>query len=419
MLVFNRLACAHVVVFSALLVTPVAYAEKSPSDAGVVQPVTTTSVKGLKQKASIGAQKPPITSNSDEKTNSNSLNSKKDVRPKTKTPVSSFVPNKNSINPAVVQKISATVGRPAIPQKSAQKAPQVKKSRRAKYKAKKKRKLKRRKVRRARSAKRKGKKRTVRQRWPTKRPKVTLDLPPIGPAPYSTGERLFFKLEMFGTAAGEVALVVGKTSTVGGREAQELVGFIRGSEFLNKFYPVNNRLDALVDSKTMLPLRSNFFIREKGGKSDYHTVFDHKKRLIRSIRLKKEKKLYRNFSQFTNIYESLGSIYGVRRMDLKVGMTFNYYIWDSRKERLISVAVVGEERVQTDAGWFDTLRLDVSAQITGGFMRNKMLKAPIRRGSLWLAKDRYRTPVKVLTPTKLGDATATLIRRVHDENETQ
>ena len=197
------------------------------------------------------------------------------------------------------------------------------------------------------------------------------------------------------------------------------MGFIRGSEFLNKFYPVNNRLDALVDLKTMLPLKSNFFIREKGVKSDYHTVFDHKKRLIRSIRFKKKKKLYRNFTQLTNIYESLGSIYGVRRMDLKVGMTFNYYIWDSRKERLIRVHVVGEERILTDAGWFDTLKLDVSAQITGGFMRDKKLKAPIRKGSLWIAKDRYRTPVKVLTPTKLGDATATLVRRVNDSSVTK
>ena len=220
---------------------------------------------------------------------------------------------------------------------------------------------------------------------------------------------------MFGAVAGEAVFAVGQPSTVKGRAVQPVAAFIRGSEFLNKIYPVNNRLDALLDAKTMLPIKSDFFIREKGIKSDYHTVYDHGRRFIRSIRVKKGKKVYRNFTPSTDIYELLSSLFGVRRMDLKVGMSFNYYIWDSRKERLITVKVADEETIVTEAGTFDTLRLDISAQVTGGFIKKRLLKSPVRSGKLWLAKDRYRTPVKVITPTKLGDAEAVLVRRYVDQ----
>ena len=158
---------------------------------------------------------------------------------------------------------------------------------------------------------------------------------------------------------------------VKGRTVQPVAAFIRGSEFLNKFYPVNNRLDALLDAKTMLPIKSDFFIREKGVKSDYHTVYDHGNRLVRSIRMKKERKLYRNFTPQTDIYELLSSVYGVRRMDLRVGMSFNYYIWDSRKERLISVKVAGEDTITVDAGTFEAIRLEISARVTSGFVNKK------------------------------------------------
>ncbi|MEE2758091.1 MAG: DUF3108 domain-containing protein [Myxococcota bacterium] len=251
-----------------------------------------------------------------------------------------------------------------------------------------------------------------RQKWPTRRPKKLKGiLPKIGPAPYESGERLVFKIQMFGSHAGNVILAVGDKTEQNGRTQTPFVGFMRSSEFLNKFYPVENRLVVLADSKTLLPTKTDFFVRENGKAIDYHTEFNHKKRLLNSLKLKNGKRQKRNFTPATDIHEPLGSVYAVRRMDLKPGDRFQRYIWDGRKERLIDCKVVGVETVTTDAGVFETLRIEITTRVSGGFIKRSVLNNPIRKGTIWIANDRWRTPVKMIAPTKLGNAEAVLIRR--------
>ncbi|MBV71610.1 MAG: hypothetical protein CMH52_09730 [Myxococcales bacterium] len=251
-----------------------------------------------------------------------------------------------------------------------------------------------------------------RQKWPTRRPKKLKGiLPKIGPAPYESGERLVFKIQMFGSHAGNVILAVGDQTEVNGRMQTPFVGFMRSSEFLNKFYPVENRLVVLADSQSLLPVKTDFFVRENGKAIDYHTKFDHKTRLLHSLKLKNGKRQKRNFTPATDIHEPLGSVYAVRRMDLKPGDQFQRYIWDGRKERLIDCKVVGFETVTTDAGVFETLKIEITTRVSGGFIKRGVLNNPIRKGTIWIANDRWRTPVKMIAPTKLGNAEAVLIRR--------
>jgi hypothetical protein len=74
------------------------------------------------------------------------------------------------------------------------------------------------------------------------------------------------------------------------------------------------------------------------------------------------------------------------------------------------------ERVWTPAGTFESMRIDVETRITGGYINPNEFKSPPKYGRLWLANDRYRTPVKALTPTKIGLAEAILVRRYVEKN---
>ena len=288
-------------------------------------------------------------------------------------------------------------------------------------KAKRKKKVRRRKSRRVRRGKRaRKKKRSSRQRWPTKRPKkLAGSLPALGDAPYQPGERLVFRVQMFGAVAGNAILAVGEPTRHRGRAAIPFAGFMRSSEFLNKFYPVKNRLVVLADRENMRPLKTDFYVRENKKVIDYHTTFNHRIRLLHSLKKKKGRKLKRNFTSAGAIHEPLGSIYAIRRMALKPGDYFQRYIWDGRKERLADIRVVRRETLTVPAGVFDTLRIEIRTRITGGFIRSTTLKKPVRKGTIWIAQDRWRTPVKMLTPTKLGDAEAVLIRRYMDGDETE
>ncbi|MCA9539459.1 MAG: DUF3108 domain-containing protein, partial [Myxococcales bacterium] len=251
-----------------------------------------------------------------------------------------------------------------------------------------------------------------RQSWPTRRPKQAKANPPkLIRRPFESGERLLYQVKMFNAVAGEAILAVGEPTMHAGRRAQPLAGWVRSSEFLNKFYPVENRYVALLDDETYLPLKTDFYIRENGESIDYHTTYDHRAKLVQSTREKGGKTLKRNFSAVTPLYEAIGSVFGVRRMDLKPGDAFDYYVWDGRKERWVDIKAVGIERVWTEMGWFDALKVEVETRITGGFIKKDMLDRPIRRGTIWISQDEQRLPVKLITPTKLGDAEAVLVRR--------
>jgi hypothetical protein len=234
----------------------------------------------------------------------------------------------------------------------------------------------------------------------------------MGTIPFPQGERLQYKVNMLGIDAGEVMLGVGNRSKLGSIPVVPLVGWIRSSAALAKFYPIHDRLEVLVDERTFLPVRVDFKIDEQGNRVAYETVYNQAGKFIVTTRKRAgEKDLVRNFTPVREVFDAMSSIYAARRMNLVPGLAFSYYVWDGRRERLISVKVMGQEKVWTEVGWFDTMRVDLVARVTGGFIDKKDLDGAEQKGSAWIGLDPQRTPVKVLTPTRLGDATGVLVRR--------
>lgn len=273
----------------------------------------------------------------------------------------------------------------------------------------------RKKVRKGHRAKAKRRRSRVR-RYPMNRPKgVDLSLPQFAGKPFKANERLHFNVMMFGQLAGETILAVGKEEIREGQRVLPLAGFLRGSPFLNKFYPINNSLHVWLDTKTYRPQRSEFSVDENLKKMSYTTRYKQDSRQITSLRVKKSKKMRRKHKVVSDVYEPLGCIYAIRAMDLSVGDEFNYYLFDGRKERLVTVKVLGEEDVSVPAGLYRAQKISISTKITGGFVTKAMLKMAPRRGTIWIANDEHRTPLKMIAETKLGPAEALLTKRYFEE----
>jgi hypothetical protein len=254
--------------------------------------------------------------------------------------------------------------------------------------------------------------RVKRQRWPENRPKqAILKAPKLGSVPFLEGERLQFDIKMLGAKAGECILAVGQRRREGKVGVVEFAAFLRSSEFLSKFYPINDTLKVMVDERTFLPITSTFEISENGSSIEYLTDFQQDRKLLLSDRYKNGRRVSRNHTAADSIYEALSSIYAARRLDLKAGLKFQYYVWDGRRERLVDIEVGKDERIWTPVGWFDTTKVEISTVITGGFVKKDELEGSRKKGYAWFAKDPNRTPVKLSTPTKLGDAEAVLVRR--------
>lgn len=265
----------------------------------------------------------------------------------------------------------------------------------------------------AKAAKKKPKKRGPRRDWPVSRPAgAVTHLPPLVEQPYQPGERLKFEVRMFGAVAGEAILAVGERQQSGGRTLLPLVGFIRSSEFLDKFYPVDDRMVVVLDEKTFLPIKSDFYINEAKKASSYHTTYDHRSKVVRSVRKRGKGSLVREWVADAPIYEALGSVFGMRRMALQPGMRIDYYAWTGLRERWVQAEVVKVERLWTPMGWFDALRIEIKTTLTGGFIDDPAeMKGPAKTGTVWIGTDPARTPLKVVTPTRIGNAEAVLVNR--------
>ncbi|MAD60588.1 MAG: hypothetical protein CMH49_03600 [Myxococcales bacterium] len=273
---------------------------------------------------------------------------------------------------------------------------------------------KRKRVRRSRRGFKKGaKKRRRLRKFPTNRPQRDLKNPPtLGKIPFPLGETLTFKVNMLNAHSGTVTLKVGRRGKLQGKSVLELSGFVQSSPVLENFYPIRDSLRVFVDERTFQPLKSEFFLNEKGRKVEYISEFNQGTGRLdwtKTRELKKRKKTSKlSYIAPHPMHETLSSLYALRRLDLKVGMSFEQYIWDGQRERLIEVKVLGEERVLTGIGWIEAFKIAIQGAITGGIISKRALKRPPVKGFAWIAKDAYRTPIKAITPTKLGQAEAVL-----------
>ena len=278
---------------------------------------------------------------------------------------------------------------------------------------------KRSKVNRLNSKRRKPKRRRI---WPKNRPKRALKaVPSLGQIPFLQGERLTYKITSFNAHYGTASIQVGHRGTYKGRAVVELVGVIKSSPLIKNFYPIQDSLTVLVDEVTFKPVQSHFHLKEKGNEIIYHTEYNPEKS---SLAWKREKTPSGKKKQISNqqyqgpsegLYESLSSLYALRRIDLKVGMNFEQYVWDGKRERLVEVKVLGEDRILTDLGWIETYKVEIQSKITGGFISRRLLKAKPMKGMGWFAKDSYRTPIKLVTPTILGEVEAVLTHKTIEQ----
>ena len=262
------------------------------------------------------------------------------------------------------------------------------------------------------------KKRRKRRRraFPKNRPKREIKAPPaLGKIPFRLGEELTYKVNMINAHSGTVVLKVGRRGSYEGTPSLELSGFIRSSPFLENFYPIRDSLRTVVDERTFVPLKGEFYLNEKGNKVDYISDFKgpqkqikwQKKRTVKG----KERHTKLTYNAPKSIYNVLSSLYALRRLPLAIGLSFEQYVWDGQRERLITAEVVGLEEVITEVGRFEAFKIKIKGMLTGGIISRRALKRPPQEGTIWIANDAYRTPLRAITPTKLGQAEAILSAR--------
>jgi len=229
-----------------------------------------------------------------------------------------------------------------------------------------------------------------------------LAVPSHGPpsAHFKVGERLTYALSWGIISAGNAVLEVAERQTMAGRPVVKLVHTARSNEFISAFYPVNNRVESLLDEEAGYPHHLLFKRREGRRKNDIEVRFDqaaHRATVTKDGNTE-------TMEVPPRVQDTLSVLYFCRTLPtLAVGSSTIIYVNHDKKNYRLELKIEGAERIKGSLGEFDTLRILAIMPFKGLFLNEGNIR-------VWVTNDAARIPVLMKSKVIIGSISATLTR---------
>jgi hypothetical protein len=218
------------------------------------------------------------------------------------------------------------------------------------------------------------------------------------PAPFTVGERLTYTLSWGIVSAGTAVLEVADRQAFGGRSVLKAIHTARSNDFVSVFYPVNNRVETLLDEEGHYPHRLIFNRREGKRKNDIEVRFDQ---VARRATVTKD-----GITEVLDIpaqsQDTLSIIYFFRTLrSVSIGSSTFVDVHHDRKNYRLELRVEGRERLKGPLGEFDTIRILAVMPFRGLFLNEGNIR-------VWVTNDAARIPVLMKAKVIIGSVSATL-----------
>ncbi len=178
---------------------------------------------------------------------------------------------------------------------------------------------------------------------------------------FSPGEKLTYEISWSKIVqAGIAVMEVREGKTRDNRPAYDLVSHTYSVGMVDKFYPVRDTVQSLVDAEEFSSV--SFSLRSSRGKrkKERDMVFDPEKGTVR-VTVNGESQVY---SVPERVQDALSSLYYLRtRKDFVVGKPIVVDVHDSGKTWAVEIQTLGRERITTPAGEFDTIKITDTSKI--------------------------------------------------------
>lgn len=225
------------------------------------------------------------------------------------------------------------------------------------------------------------------------------DSPPPRKLPFISGERFIYKVSWMGLHAATAVMEVAPAPAPDGRRALRLLTTATSSPLVTKFYPVDNRVESLVDAESLTPLRLLFRRREGKRKNDFDVTFHHEQGTVLSIK----DGVPATIPIPPGTQDSISCLYYVRGLpSLQPGFSQVMTVHHDKKNYRLEVRVEGVEKVRGPWGEVDALRTLVIMPFQGIFLNEGNIR-------VWLTNDERHVPVKMKAKVIVGSVVADLI----------
>ena len=226
---------------------------------------------------------------------------------------------------------------------------------------------------------------------------------------FQVGEQLTYEISWLAITAGTAVMVVSDAGSDGDRPLAKLITTAQSTPVITKFFPVDNRVESIVDPATLLPEHLMFKRREGKKKEDIEYTFHQKQGTVTVVK-----------NGATEMQEMppgtqdvISCLYYARsELALLPGSSLTMNVYHDKKNRKLDVRVEEIETVSGPWGEIETARVLVIMPFQGLFLS----KGNIR---VWFTNDDRRIPVRMKAKVVIGSIVADLVSGLPPTSPTQ
>ena len=216
---------------------------------------------------------------------------------------------------------------------------------------------------------------------------------------FQVGEQLTYELSWLNIIAGTAVMAVSGAGTDGNRPLAKLITTTQSSPMITKFFPVDNRVESIVDPATLLPEHLTFKRQEGKKKEDIEYTFHQKEGTVTVVKGGTTETL----EMPPGTQDVISCLYYARsELSLQPGSLLTMNVYHDKKNRKLDVLVEEIETLSGPWGEVETARVLVVMPFQGLFLN----KGNIR---VWFTNDDRRIPVRMKAKVIIGSIVADLV----------
>ena len=192
---------------------------------------------------------------------------------------------------------------------------------------------------------------------------------------------------------------VSETSPIQGRAMLRLLTTVTSGPVVTKLYPVDNRVESIVDAAKLSPQRMVFHRREGKKKNDFDVTFRHADGNVTSIK----DGVADTLPIPPGTHDAISCLYYVRGLpSLVPGTSLILNVHHDKKNYRLEVQVEGIEKVKGPWGEIEAVRVLAIMPFRGIFLNEGNIR-------VWVTNDVRRVPVMMRAKVIIGSVVARLV----------
>jgi len=222
---------------------------------------------------------------------------------------------------------------------------------------------------------------------------------PPSARPFHVGEQLTYDISWLYITAGTAVMAIGDAGTDGERPLVKLVTTTQSRPAITKFFPVDNRVESIMDPATLLPEHLIFRRREGKKKEDIEYTFHQKEGTVTAVKGGTPETL----EIPPGTQDVISCLYYARsELSLQPGSSLSLNVFHDKKNRKVEVRVEEIETVNGPWGEVETARVLVVMPFQGLFLNQGNIR-------VWFTNDDRRVPVRMKAKVVIGSIVADLV----------